>query len=153
MYCYFWVHGHPSARRMRLRQIILSPVPSPNLALWAHVTPPWYPSSRQTTLASLMSTSSSQTVPQVLLCSTSTRPSYGSCAKLPAKRTFAAGARAVLRREDTARGGSARAGHVRDSSTRTGRQRPKQRMRVIVEQGSSAEKDMTFFFLFELIII
>ncbi|KAG7216380.1 hypothetical protein INR49_021785 [Caranx melampygus] len=47
--------------------VIHSPSPSPYFALCAHVMPPWKPSSRHTTLASLMFTSSSQTVPQVLL--------------------------------------------------------------------------------------
>ncbi len=71
---------------------IHSPSPSPYLALCAHVMPLWKPSSLQTTLASLMSTSSSHTVPHVPLCRTSTRPSF-SLRLIPASRTLAAGAR------------------------------------------------------------
>lgn len=77
---------------MSFNREIHSPSPSPYLALCAHVMPLWKPSSLQTTLASLMSTSSSQTVPQVPLCRTSTRPSFSLWPK-PASRTLAAGAR------------------------------------------------------------
>lgn len=110
---------------------VRSPAPSPYFALCAHVRPPWNPSSRHTTLASFMFTSSSQTVPQVLLCSTSTRPSFASRATLPAKRTWAAGARAALRTGDVVRRGSARAGLERDSRSGS-RRKLKQRVRVIV---------------------
>lgn len=127
-----------------LLQEVLSPAPSPYCALCAHVTPLWKPSSLHTTLANLMSTSSSQTVPQVLLCSTSTRPSLGSRAKLPAKRTLAADARGALRWLDELRRGSARAGEERDSSRRT---KLKQRVRVIVAErrGSAGTKRYTWF--------
>lgn len=64
--------------KVALHASLFSPCPSPYFALWAQVMPPRYPSSRHTTLASLRSTSSSQTVPHKLLCSTSTRPSLGS---------------------------------------------------------------------------
>ena len=77
----------------------LSPSPWPYLALCAHVMPLWKPSSRHTTLASLMSTSSSQTVPHVLLYSTSTRPSFTSRGLFPTRRTLAAGARGDRRGE------------------------------------------------------
>lgn len=109
---------------------VLSPSPSPYFALCAHVMPPWKPNSRHTTLTSLMFTSSSQTVPHVLSCSTSKRPSCASRAKLPAKRTLTAGARVALRWEDVVRRGSARAGQERNSSSRT--RELKQRVRVIV---------------------
>lgn len=77
---------------MSFNREIHSPSPSPYLALCAHVMPLWKPNSLQTTLASLMSTSSSQTVPQVPLCRTSTRPSFSLWPR-PASRTLAAGAR------------------------------------------------------------
>ncbi len=77
---------------MYFNRVIHSPSPSPYLALCAHVMPLWKPSSLQTTLASLMLTSSSHTVPHVPLCRTSTRPSF-SLWPIPASRTLAAGAR------------------------------------------------------------
>lgn len=112
---------------------VLSPSPSPYFALCAHVMPPWNPNSRHTTLTSLMFTSSSQTVPHVLSCSTSKRPSCASRAKLPAKRTLTAGARVALRWEDVVRRGSERAGQERDRSSSSSRTRElKQRVQVIV---------------------